>query len=98
MGVPVGRVQQDGIYVALLLHIRFEVPVHQAPRDAACQLLRLQLAWIVTSHLHPHTGRHWAEAAGEGEGGGEGRLGRAAEGSGLGCSYPTLHLTKGRLA
>ena len=52
MGVPIGRVQQDGIYLALLFHIRLEVPVHQASSDAACQLLRLQLAWIFTPHLH----------------------------------------------
>ena len=73
MGVPIGRVQQDGIYLALLFHIRLEVPVHQASSDAACQLLRLQLAWIFTPHLHLTGGGGgvvlwWDGRGGEGRG------------------------------
>lgn len=71
MGVPIGRVQQDGIYLALLFHIRLEVPVHQASSDAACQLLRLQLAWIFTPHLHLTGGGHCTEVGQKGGGGGE---------------------------
>ncbi len=48
---PVGRVQQNGINLSLLLHIRFEVSVHQATRDTASQLLSFQLARILSSHL-----------------------------------------------
>ena len=70
VGVPVGRVQQDGIYLALLLNVRLEVPVHQASSDAACQLLRLQLAWILTSHLRlTHEIIQLKGAGGRGEGG-----------------------------
>ena len=50
-GSPVGRVQQDGINLALLLHIRLEVSVHQAPSDTACQLLSLELAGVLPPHL-----------------------------------------------
>ena len=50
-GAPVGRVQQDGINLALLLHIRLEVSIHQAPSDTACQLLSLELAGVLPPHL-----------------------------------------------
>lgn len=50
--VPVRWVQQNCIYLAFLLHIRFEVPVHQASRDAARQLLSLQLTRILSPHLY----------------------------------------------
>ena len=51
VGAPVGSVQQDGVNLALLLHVRLQVSVHQAPGDAACQLLGLQLTGVLPPHL-----------------------------------------------
>ena len=50
---PVWRVEQDGVNLALLLHVWLEVPVHQTPRNAAGQLLCLQLTWVLPPYLLP---------------------------------------------
>lgn len=58
-GTPVGRVLSDHPNPPALLRVWLEVPVHDAARQAASQLLRLELSGVLTTNLRGRRTQAW---------------------------------------